>query len=40
MVEDRTELHDLSSKNKPRVTDMVRLYAEWARRCGVRPWEP
>jgi arylsulfatase A-like enzyme len=40
MAEDRTELHDLSSKNRPRVTEMVRLYDEWARRCGVRPWEP
>jgi len=40
MVEDRTELHDLSSKNRPQVTDMVRLYDEWAHRCGVHPWEP
>jgi len=39
MVEDRTELNDLSAVNKPRVEGMVRMYEEWAARCGVVPWE-
>jgi arylsulfatase len=39
MVEDRTELHDLSAENKPRVTRMAAMYEAWAARCGVRPWD-
>jgi arylsulfatase A-like enzyme len=39
MAEDRTELRDLSSGNRTRVTDLIKQYDDWARRCGVRPWE-
>ncbi|WP_327590707.1 arylsulfatase [Nonomuraea sp. NBC_00507] len=40
MAEDRTELHDLASVNRPQVTRMAGMYEEWARRCGARPWRP
>jgi arylsulfatase A-like enzyme len=39
MVRDRTELEDLSAKNKPRVARMGAMYDKWAARCGVLPWE-
>jgi arylsulfatase len=39
MVEDRTELNDLSAKDKPRVARMAAVHEEWAERCGVLPWE-
>jgi arylsulfatase len=39
MVEDRTELNDLAEKNRSQVTKMAAMYAEWAERCGVLPWE-
>lgn len=39
MVEDRTELHDLSDRNGSRVAELVGWYDDWARRSGVRPWE-
>ena len=39
MVEDRTELNDLSTMNKPQVLKMGSTYARWAERCGVLPWE-
>lgn len=39
LAEDRTELHDLSSTNAPRVREMTGRYDDWARRCGVRPFE-
>ncbi|MEQ4204318.1 arylsulfatase [Actinopolymorpha sp. B17G11] len=38
MAEDRTELHDLAARDRSRVAELARLYDEWARRCGVRPW--
>lgn len=38
MVEDRTELNDLSEVNRPKVDDMVALYEAWAERCRVLPW--
>jgi arylsulfatase A-like enzyme len=39
MIEDRTELHDLAASNVPQVDRMKAMYAEWAERCGVLPWE-
>jgi arylsulfatase A-like enzyme len=39
MVEDRTELNDLSRVNEPQVAKMVKAYEGWAARCGVLPWE-
>ncbi|UCC65304.1 MAG: arylsulfatase, partial [Anaerolineae bacterium] len=39
MVKDRTELNDLAAKNEPRVKKMEAMYAEWAKSCGVLPWE-
>jgi arylsulfatase len=39
MIEDRTELHDLAPRNRPQAEQMVAMYAEWAARCGVIPWE-
>jgi arylsulfatase len=39
MVTDRTELNDLASANEPQAEKMIRIYAEWAERCGVIPWE-
>jgi arylsulfatase A-like enzyme len=39
MGEDRTELNDLAEKNLPQVARMAAVYDEWARRCGVLPWE-
>ena len=38
MESDRTELKNLAEKNRTRVDEMVKLYAEWAQRCGVQPW--
>jgi arylsulfatase len=39
MVEDRTELNDLSQVHKPQVTKMKAAYEAWAQRCGVVPWD-
>jgi arylsulfatase len=39
MVEDRTELDDLSAVNGPQVDKMATAYDEWAARCGIVPWE-
>ncbi len=38
MVEDRTELNDLSAVNQPRLEAMAQQYAAWAARCNVRDW--
>jgi len=38
MVEDRTELNNLAEKNPEKAAELTKLYAEWAERCGVRPW--
>ena len=38
MLDDRTELNDLSAGESERVRSMSRLYAAWAERCEVRPW--
>lgn len=39
MEEDRTELHDLALANRPKAAELRTLYDDWARRCGVLPWE-
>ena len=38
MIDDRTELNDLSAGEPERVQTMSRLYDAWAERCEVRPW--
>ncbi|MCY3864216.1 MAG: arylsulfatase [Chloroflexi bacterium] len=38
MIDDRTELNDLSAAEPERVRTMSRLYDAWAERCEVRPW--
>ena len=38
MIEDRTELNDLSAGEGERVAMMSGLYAAWAARCEVREW--
>ena len=40
MVEDRTELHDLSHKNRDMTEKLKRSYEQWAKRCGVLAWPP
>ena len=39
MVEDRTELNNLSSVHTEIVSELRGLYDTWAGRCSVRPWE-
>jgi arylsulfatase len=39
LEEDRTELNDLAAKEPERLAGMRRMYEEWARECGVEPWE-
>jgi arylsulfatase len=36
---DRTELTDLAPEDPGRVKQMIAAYDDWARRCGVVPWE-
>ncbi len=38
MIDDRTELNDLSAGERERMQSMSRLYDAWADRCEVRPW--
>ena len=38
MLEDRTELNDLSAGESRRVAEMSALYDVWAQRCEVRDW--
>jgi arylsulfatase len=38
MVEDRTELNDLSEKEPERVKQLKKAYEEWTERAGVLPW--
>jgi len=35
---DRTEMHDLASKNLDKVRELKTLWEDWAERCGVQPW--
>ena len=37
---DRTELNNLAKIERPRVEKMAGAYKEWARRCGVKRWNP
>jgi arylsulfatase A-like enzyme len=39
MDEDRTELNDISAKNKEQVKKMVKMYEDISARCGVVPWD-
>jgi hypothetical protein len=39
MEADRTEMNDLAEKNPTTVKFLARLYAEWAERNNVEPWE-
>lgn len=39
MDEDRTELHDRAATEPQRVAQMADLYAAWAGRANVTPWE-
>jgi arylsulfatase len=39
MEQDRTELIDLSGKNKPKVEKLVKIHEEFTERCNVSPWE-
>tara|TARA_B110000263_G_scaffold73691_1_gene64414 strand:- start:336 stop:800 length:465 start_codon:yes stop_codon:yes gene_type:complete len=38
MVDDRTELNDLSESQPERVTEMSDVYEEWAAHIGALPW--
>jgi len=38
MIDDRTELNDLSGGERERVAMMSGMYAAWAARCEVRDW--
>lgn len=39
IVEDRTELNDLSAKHTDVVQELSSLYQNWAERCSIQPWE-
>ena len=38
MEQDRTELNDLYNRNLSKAHELEGLYAQWAERCGVLPW--
>ena len=38
MEQDRTELHDLAAREKPRVQALARDYQGWAQAAGVMDW--
>ncbi len=38
MEADRTELDDLASSQPEKVKELADLYENWAKRCGVLPW--
>ena len=38
MERDRTELDDLYDKNRSKARELEEMYAQWAERCGVLPW--
>ena len=38
MEQDRTELDDLYNKNPSKARELEGMYAQWAERCGVLPW--
>ena len=35
---DRTELNDLYNRNPSKARELEDMYARWAERCGVLPW--
>lgn len=39
MANDRTELNNLAGKQPDRVKELAALYQDWAKRCGVLPWD-
>ncbi|WP_136443778.1 arylsulfatase [Pacificoceanicola onchidii] len=39
MIEDRTELNDLSTRHATMREQMIKDYGGWAHNLGVRPWE-
>ena len=39
MVDDRTELNDLSARHAPMRFGMIKDHAAWSERLGVRPWD-
>jgi arylsulfatase len=39
MEADRTELTDLAAKEPEKVKELLQKYEQWAKRCGVQPWE-
>jgi arylsulfatase len=39
MVNDRTELEDVSGQFPDLVEELTALYQDWADRCGVMPWD-
>jgi arylsulfatase len=36
---DRTELNNLAAKHPEKVRELREKYEQWARRCGVVPWD-
>ncbi len=38
LEQDRTELNDLAEELPDKVAELKAMYAQWAKRCGVRPW--
>ena len=38
MAADRTESNDLAGSQPGKVKELAALYADWAKRCGVLPW--
>jgi arylsulfatase A-like enzyme len=38
MVNDRTELHDVSGQHPEIVAELHRAYDAWVKRCGVEEW--
>jgi arylsulfatase len=38
MSRDRTELRNLASQKPERVKEMIEMWKEWAKRCGVLHW--
>lgn len=38
MHNDRTELMNLALQHKDKVAVLIKLWKEWAERCGVKPW--
>ncbi len=36
---DRTEMNNLAGKHPDKVKELIDKYEQWAKRCGVEPWE-